>query len=72
LKGAALLIFIDGVGIGQRDPRRNACAWPGLRIFNRFLDAESPPGHGVRRAREKGWGEAERCLWKFGLARAGE
>jgi len=43
LKGAVLLIFVDGVGIGKRDPHRNACAWPGLSIFNRFLDAESPP-----------------------------
>ena len=43
MKGAALLIFIDGLGVGRRDPRLNACAWPGLRIFNRFLDAESAP-----------------------------
>ncbi len=40
--GSLLLIFVDGLGVGQNDPRVNPCAHPGLRIFNRFAGAESP------------------------------
>lgn len=43
MKSTFLLVFIDGLGIGLADRRRNPCAHEGFRYFNRFLDAKSPP-----------------------------
>ncbi len=37
-----LLVFIDGLGIGENDPTINPCTEPGLRFFRHFADETFP------------------------------
>lgn len=38
--GKMILFFIDGLGIGYRDPKTNPCAYSKKNYLNTFLDAE--------------------------------
>jgi hypothetical protein len=44
----ALMLFIDGLGIGERDPKRNPMALATTRWLEFFLDAESGPSDSLR------------------------
>lgn len=37
-----LLIFIDGLGIGENNKFKNPCALPGIHLFNNYLTEEFP------------------------------
>ena len=37
-----LLIFVDGLGIGENDPFKNPCAQAGIKFFNNFLSDNYP------------------------------
>lgn len=42
-----LLLFVDGVGVGDNDPNINPCAWPGFRFFNVFKTDPVPKSIGM-------------------------
>jgi len=37
-----VLLFVDGLGIGSNDSKKNPCTAPVLKIFNNFLEEDYP------------------------------
>jgi 2,3-bisphosphoglycerate-independent phosphoglycerate mutase len=37
-----ILVFVDGLGLGENDPRKNPCAARGIKHLSRFIDGNGP------------------------------